>query len=138
MFEIFWSSIYRIIVFVSRSLPRCFVVKSAEIISFFYYLLAKRSRIIVRDNLQKILGRDFREKYVINTFKNFSFYLVDFIRINDDMRKFFKKYVQGENISIINTALKKSHGGTVGLSIHMGTGKLGEDTSHLWDIVSLQ
>ena len=100
MYEFFWASLYRLSIPLAKLFPRCLAIKVAELVGFLYYLLARRSRTFTRDNLKQILGKDFKEKYVFRTFMNFSFYLVDFMRIGDKNEEFFKRYIKIENIQV--------------------------------------
>lgn len=79
----------------------------------------------MRDNLRKILKSQYRERFVMNTFKNFACYLVDFFRISDKNDNFFKNYLSIENKQVIDEGLKKSKSGIIGLSMHLGNWEIG-------------
>ncbi|MCD6080834.1 MAG: hypothetical protein B6D53_00105 [Candidatus Omnitrophica bacterium 4484_49] len=123
--EIFWSLVYIMGQFFIKVLPRSFLFAISRIFSFFYYLWAFRTRRIIRENLKIILNNRYREKLVINTFYNFSRYLIDFLKTKNNDGLFFRKYIKGENIHIIDDALRRSSGGVVILTIHLGNWEVG-------------
>ncbi|RKY36834.1 MAG: hypothetical protein DRP73_02690, partial [Candidatus Omnitrophota bacterium] len=95
--EIFWSLVYIMGQFFIKVLPRSFLFAISRIFSFFYYLWAFRTRRIIKENLKIILNNRYREKLVINTFYNFSRYLIDFLKTKNNDGLFFRKYIKGEN-----------------------------------------
>lgn len=123
--DIFWSTIYSFCCFFIKILPRRVLFSISRILAFFYYLLAFKTRRIIRDNLKAILDSKYNEKLTINTFYNFSRYLIDFLKAKDNDREFFQKHFRGENINLINTALSRSSGGVVILTIHLGNWEIG-------------
>jgi lauroyl/myristoyl acyltransferase len=125
MYELIWATLYRLAIFLVRIPPRCLVLKCGEIFALFYYLLARKDRSILRENLRIILGEKYREKFVVNTYKNFAHYLIDFMRIKEDNHSFFQKYFRIENREVIEKALDSSSGGVAALSMHLGNWELG-------------
>ncbi len=123
--EIFWSTIYGVCCFFVRVLPRRVLFPISRILSFIYYLFAFKTRKIIKDNLKIILNSQYNEKFTINTFYNFSRYLIDFLKVKNNDREFFQNHLRGENINLINTALSCSSGGVVILTIHLGNWEIG-------------
>jgi len=107
-------------VFLVRILPRYAAIEYGRLASLIYYFLDNKGRIVIRDNLRHILKDNFRESYVRGVYRNFAFYLVDFMRVKDNNQDFFKNHITIENQDILDKALEASNGGVVGLSMHLG------------------
>jgi KDO2-lipid IV(A) lauroyltransferase len=67
---------------------------------------------------------------VVNTFYNFSRYLIDFLKIRNNDGQFFQRHLKGENINLIDKALNCSPGGAIILTIHLGNWELGGGYLH--------
>ncbi len=120
MVDIFLTSVYMLSVSLARLLPRIVLLELAQFLSFFYCLLAKKSRCVVRDNLKKIMGSEFRYKYVWRLFRNFAFYFADFLKFSNKKEDFFSTHMKIDNIEILEGTFKQSQGGAIGLGMHMG------------------
>ncbi len=104
----------------ARILPRYAAIEYGHLVSLIYYLLDNKGRLVVRDNLKHILKDGFKERHVREVYKNFAFYLVDFMRVKNNNGSFFKNYITIENQDIIDRAFETSNGGVVALSMHLG------------------
>jgi lauroyl/myristoyl acyltransferase len=103
-----------------KILPRSFAIEIAQMLSVLYYLLARNSAAVVRDNLKVIMGSDFKEPSVRKLFKNFAFYLVDFMSIGTKDKSFLKNYIKIEGEELIKEAFEISPNGVLGLGMHLG------------------
>jgi len=104
----------------ARILPRYAAIGCGQFAAFIYYFLDNKGRIVIRDNLKHILKSRFKERHILGVYRNFAFYLVDFMRVKNNNQSFFKNYIIIENQDAIDKAFKASNGGIVGLSMHLG------------------
>jgi len=120
MSKIFVKIFYFFFINLLKILPRSFAVEIAQLCSIVYYFLARKSTAIVRDNLRAIMGAKFKEAFVRRLFKNFAFYLVDFMSIRSRNKEFFKYYMKIEGEEILEESFKISPKGILGLGMHLG------------------
>ncbi|MDP8233287.1 MAG: lysophospholipid acyltransferase family protein [Candidatus Saelkia tenebricola] len=120
MFKIFWSSLYMVAICLVRILPRSVAIEIGYLTSIIYYFLDKKSNSVIRDNLKQILKDNFKERYVRVVFRNFAFYLVDFMRVKNNNDSFLKRYLTIEDKNILDNVFETSEKGVVVLSMHLG------------------
>ncbi|MDP8253855.1 MAG: lysophospholipid acyltransferase family protein [Candidatus Kaelpia aquatica] len=103
-----------------KLLPRSFAIELAQMLSLLYYLFARKKVAVVRDNLKVVMGPSFKEASTRRLFKNFSFYLVDFMRVRSRGKEFFKNYLKIEGREVVDESFKASSNGVLGLGMHLG------------------
>ncbi len=120
MLKIVVKIFYLFFINLLKFLPRSFSIELAQILSLLYYFLARKRAGLIRDNLKVIMGSDFKESSVRRLFKNFSFYLVDFMRVRSVSEDFFKNYFTLEGGKVVVESYKVSPDGVVALGMHLG------------------
>ncbi|MDP8215966.1 MAG: lysophospholipid acyltransferase family protein [Candidatus Kaelpia imicola] len=120
MYRIAVKIFYPFFINLLKLLPRSLAIELAQVLSFVYYFFAGESTAAIRDNLKAVMGSDFKESSVRKLFKNFAFYLVDFMRDRSRDEKFFKNYFRVEGEEVIRESFKISHSGVIGLGMHLG------------------
>lgn len=100
----------------------------ADISGSLYYLLAKRDRKVVSDNLKIILNHTKSVQKLQKTsrlvFMNFARYLVEFFRTSKIDLKYIRKHVKFKGWENLNQALKLGKGVLL-VSAHLGNWELG-------------
>jgi len=120
--------LYRIGVFISLVLPVKIAYRIADIFGRFYYLLARRDRKIVTNNLKVILNRTGNTPEVQYAsrmvFTNFARYLVEFFRTPKIDLKYIEEYVEIRGRENLDKALSLGRGVLL-VSAHLGNWELG-------------
>jgi len=118
--------LYRIGFFLANILPLKFAYSLAKRVSDFQYILAKKDREAVLQNLSIITKKDAKEcrKLARKVFRNFGLYLVDFFRMENLTKKDIRKRVKVEGIENIDGVLKQNKGGII-LTCHIGNWEMG-------------
>lgn len=120
--------LYKVVHFVALSLPRKAIYAIASFIANVYYILSKKDKAALVENI-KIILKDTKNSespyyYARLNFINFAKYLVDFFRFSKLDSNFIKKYVDIEGIDYLENALKNKKGAIL-LSSHIGNWELG-------------
>ncbi len=120
--------LYRIGLILALSFPLKFCYRMAVILADIHYLLGRRERIAVTENLKTILDKsvedDELKRMAKDVFRNFAKYLVDFFKFSSMTPGYIKSFIKLEGLSNIEDALK--HGkGVIMLSAHLGNWELG-------------
>jgi len=119
--------LYKIGTFLALALPAKACYRLASFFADIKYLVSFRETQQIVENLELVLpGHDRKtlKAYVRKIFKNFSIYLVDFLRFGKLNLEYVKKYVNVVNRNYIDEALKKGKGVVI-LSAHLGNWELG-------------
>ena len=118
--------LYRIGYLVANILPLKFAYSLSKRISDIQYILAKRDREAVIQNLSIVTKKDARECQALarKVFRNFGLYLVDFFRMPNFNQDDLKKRVKVEGIENIDGVLKQGRGGII-LTCHIGNWEMG-------------
>jgi len=120
--------LYRIGIFISLALPPKISYWLADILGSLYYLLAKRDRRIVANNIKVILNQAGNSPKVRRVsrlvFVNFARYLVEFFRASKIDLKYIEKNITIEGRENLDKALSLSRGVLL-LSAHLGNWELG-------------
>ncbi len=113
--------LYKIAIFLTRSMPLSFSYALAVFLSDCQYLLSKSDREAVRKNLKIILKVDqVPSDRVRDVFRYFGKYLVDFFTLTQRVnKKFVKDAVEISGIEHLNDVLNKNKGGII-ISAHLG------------------
>ena len=118
---------YKIGKFLALILPLNVGYLIAIILSDFHYLISKKDRDIILNNLRAIFpSKKEREikKISVEVFRNFGKYLVDFFRFSKLNKEYILRNVKIEGREYLDRALKEKRG-VVGLTCHMGNWELG-------------
>lgn len=120
--------LYRIGKFLSLNLPLKITYRLAEILGTLYYLLSKRDRRVVTDNIKVVLNQTGNTLKVYRTsqmvFTNFARYLVELFRTSKIDLKYIKKYIKIEGRENLDKALNLGKGVLL-VSAHLGNWELG-------------
>ncbi len=113
--------LYKIAIFLTRSLPLSFSYALAVFLSDCQYLLSKADREAVRKNLKAILNTEqVPDDMVRDVFRYFGRYLIDFFTLTKQVNKeFIKDSVEISGIEHLRDVLNKGKGGIV-ISAHLG------------------
>lgn len=93
----------------------------AEFLAHLHYLISKRDRQAVTNNLKVIMAAQDEEEVrtsSLEVFKNFGRYLVDFFRSEEITQNYIKKHIRIQGSNHVDEALKKGKGLIV-VSAHM-------------------
>lgn len=120
--------LYRIGVFISLALPLKITYRIAGIFGSLYYLLARRDRKIVTNNIKVILNRTGNTPEIRHAsrmvFTNFARYLVEFFRAPKIDLKYIEKYIRIEGRENLDRTLNLGKGVLL-VSAHLGNWELG-------------
>ncbi len=120
--------LYKIGQFLASVLPLKIAYRLAEAIGRLYYLLAKRDRRIVTDNIRVVLNYTNSRRHIgrvsRKVFTNFACYLVEFFRIPKINLQYIKEHIKIEGRENLDQALRLGKGVLL-LSAHMGNWELG-------------
>ena len=114
--------------FLARIFPLRISYSIAGFVAWVYFLLSRKDKEEMRDNLKVVMGPAAGEKEIGNNilaiFRNFAKYLADFFRFP----KFSEKYIQ-DNIEIcgrenLDACLKEGKGAIL-VALHLGNWELG-------------
>ena len=89
-----------------------------KILSFLWYILDKKRRKIVEENIKIITGKKDRQ-LVKNTFLNFGYIYKDTLNIPNISANYLGKYIQGEGIDNLGKGLKRGKG-VILVGAHLG------------------
>lgn len=119
--------LYKIGLFLALHLPLKIAYNLAIFISDLHYILARKDRLAVRDNL-KVIFPEKSEKEIckirLRMSRNFAKYLVDFFRFSLLDLSHIKKNIKIENIDYFDKVMAQGKGGIV-LTAHLGNWELG-------------
>lgn len=98
----------------------------AERFSDIHYILSKKDREAVAQNLSIVLKKDMKECLVISqrVFRNFGLYLVDFFRMTRLDKETIRRKVTFEGLENMDGALKENKG-VIALTCHIGNWEMG-------------
>jgi len=119
--------LYRIGQFIALYLPLNLSYKIAGFCSDLHYMISRRDREIVKENLKVIFPKkNIKEIKGLarQTFRNFAKYLIDFFRFSKLDKEYIKKMVKLENMHYFDEALSKGKGVII-LTAHIGNWELG-------------
>lgn len=118
--------LYRIGYLLANILPLKLAYSLAKRTSDVQYIIAKKDREAVLQNLAVITNKDINEcrKLARKVFRNFGLYLVDFFRMPNLTKEDIRKRVKVEGIENINGVLNQGKGGII-LTCHMGNWEMG-------------
>lgn len=119
--------LFRLGQFLALNLPLGASYAIAVIFSDFRLLFAHKDKFEVRRNLRVIFPDKSRKELdliMVNCFRNFAKYLVDFFRFSLIDKSYIEKKVRIEHIEYLNQAQQKGKGVIV-LTAHMGIWELG-------------
>jgi KDO2-lipid IV(A) lauroyltransferase len=118
--------LYRIGYLLANILPLKLAYSLAKRVSYLQYILSKKDRNAVVQNLGIITKKDVKEcqKLARKVFRNFGLYLVDFFRMSSLSKEDIKKRVKVEGIENIDGVLKQNKGGII-LTCHIGNWEMG-------------
>lgn len=120
--------LYKMGEFVALAFPIKVSYLIADFLGSIYYLLAKRDRIIVANNLKVIFEQTGNSQNIHQAarmvFVNFARYLVEFFRTSKIDPKFLEKYVRVEGKENLEEAINL-HRGVLLISAHVGNWELG-------------
>lgn len=110
---------------VALTLPVRLGYRLAVFLARIKFVLAKKERVFIANNLNAILGENNPElsKYARAMYENFSKYLIDFFRSPKLDKQFIEKFVQLDGLENMDEPLKKGVG-AIGLSAHIGNWEL--------------
>jgi Kdo2-lipid IVA lauroyltransferase/acyltransferase len=113
--------LYKLADFLTRYLPLSFNYAFARMLSVGQYFLSKADREAVRENLKVVLKtNDVPEVMVMDVFKNFSRYLVEFFTMTRKVdAQYIKDSVEIVNIEYLNEVMQKGKGGIL-VGAHLG------------------
>jgi len=122
----FFYALYRIGYFFANALSLRLAYGLAKRVSDIQYILSKKDRDSVVQNLSIITKKDVDEcqKLARQVFRNFGLYLVDFFRMSNLSIEDIKKRVKVEGIENIEGVLKQNKGGII-LTCHIGNWEMG-------------
>ncbi|MFH1846447.1 MAG: lysophospholipid acyltransferase family protein [Candidatus Omnitrophota bacterium] len=110
------------------NLPLEISYKFAETIAYVYYLLAGKDKQGLRSNLKIVLGPDAAagivEKYVLDVFRNFAKYLVDFFKMPRLTEKYIREHIKIKGREYLDRCLSEGKGAVI-VSLHIGNWELG-------------
>ncbi len=111
-----------------RILPLNISYSVAKLIARFYYHFALSQREVIRHNLRILFSNEIDDKkisiYVVEVFKNFAKYLVDFFRLSKLDKKFIQKFAKIEGSNNLDKALNLGRG-VIAITVHLGNWELG-------------
>ena len=120
--------LYKIGQFLAFILPLKLTYRIAEAIGNLYYLLAKRDRKIVTDNIRVVLNYTNNSRPIgkvsRRVFVNFGRYLVEFFRTPKITSQYIKEHIKIEGRENLDQALRLGKGVLL-LSAHLGNWELG-------------
>lgn len=117
---------YKIGKFLALILPLKAGYLIATILSDLHFLISKKDRNIILDNLKAIFPSKTKKeikKIAIKVFRNFGKYLVDFFRFSKLDREYILKYVKIEGRQYLDEVLREGKG-AIGLTAHIGNWEL--------------
>ncbi len=110
---------------IALSFPRTISYRFAKLFALVHFYLSKKDREAVFYNLVVFTGDGGkRNQLAKKVFVNFAYYLTDFFRYARINKKFIKKYVSFEGLSVIGQKIKKNQG-VILLTAHLGNYELG-------------
>lgn len=130
----YYTFLYTLMALMGRYLPLPFLYWIARRTAEFRYLIQKKTRKTVRENIRIILeykknltGQTYTEEYlntlVKNAFYNFGIYLADFFYIPRWNKKLIERRVRIENIELLDEFLAGGNG-VIALTGHIGNWEL--------------
>lgn len=121
-----WFIVFKLGKFLACALPLKISYRLAEILSDIQYILSKKDRSIVINNLNALNVRlpQPTASYARYVFRGFGRYLVDFFRSSKLSRNDLIEMLEIEGLSHIDEALKKGKGVII-VSAHIGNWELG-------------
>lgn len=123
--------LYRLGKFISLILPPAISYRIADICGSLYYLLARKDRKIVNNNLKVVLsqGNNGRQLHQVSrmVFVNFARYLLEFFRTSKIDLKYLEKKVVVEGKENLEKALSLGRGALL-VGAHLGNWELGAMT----------
>ncbi|MCM8773329.1 MAG: lysophospholipid acyltransferase family protein [Candidatus Omnitrophica bacterium] len=123
MKERYW--LYCVAQFFASNCPRSLAYTIASLLSILRYCFAKVDREIVRYNLLPIVKDERKVKvYTKEIIRNFSYYLVDFFRLQRIDGHFVKKFIKIEGLDYLNEVVFAKKGAII-LTAHLGNYELG-------------
>jgi len=123
--------LYKIGEFLALTLPIGIAYKIADIAGSLYYLLARRDRKIVNNNIKVVLNCLGNQKSIPQisrkVFASFARYLVEFFRTSKVDSNYIKRHIKFEGLEHLDKALGLGKG-VVLLSAHLGNWELAGST----------
>lgn len=120
--------LYRMGFSLAKILPLRTGYAIAEIIARAYFIFAKKDREALKENLRVILGEEASEmvldEHVMEVFRNFAKYLVDFFRFPKFTEKYISRNIDIEGREHLDGCLSEGKG-MIALSLHLGNWELG-------------
>ncbi len=120
--------LYRIGIFISLVLPLKITYGIADIFGSLYYLLARRDRKIVANNIKVVLNQTDDKRKIRHTsrmvFRSFARYLVEFFRTPKIDLRYVEKYIEIQGKEKLDKALSLGRGVLL-VSAHLGNWELG-------------
>ncbi|MDD5730962.1 MAG: lysophospholipid acyltransferase family protein [Candidatus Omnitrophica bacterium] len=119
--------LYKIGQFLALSLPLRLSYLLAVFVSDLRFLYAREDRETVKNNLKTIFPEKSEKeinRILIQMFRNFAKYLVDFFRFSNLTKEYVSKNVRVENSHYVDEALARSKG-VIFLTAHIGNWELG-------------
>ncbi|MFH1837355.1 MAG: lysophospholipid acyltransferase family protein [Candidatus Omnitrophota bacterium] len=120
--------VYKTIIFIARRLPLkgCYMI--AGIAARFFYIFASRDKIELKENLKVVLGAEtdkkILNKYVLEIFRNFAKYLVDFFRFQKITKEYIDKNVHLKGQNFLDECIAGGKGAVI-VALHFGNWELG-------------
>jgi len=120
--------LYRIGTFLALTLPLNVSYRLADILGSLYYLLARRDKKVVINNIKVVLnqtGNSHQLRYSSRmVFVNFARYLLEFLRVSKIDLRYIEKYVTIVGKENLDKVLKLGRGALL-VSAHLGNWELG-------------
>ena len=95
----------------------------ADIAAFFFYILARKDRKILEENLKIVLGKDADKKVIKKNirgiFRNFARYLADFFKVSKLTEEYIHKNVRLKGVENLEKGLSRKKG-VIAITAHLG------------------
>lgn len=119
--------LYKIGSILAVVLPIRFSYRVAEFIADIKYIVSRRERFWMRENLRMVMPVATRKglrRCSRQIFRNFAKYLVDFFRFEILNPEYIKSHIEIEGLEYIDSALEEGKGAII-LSAHLGNWEIG-------------